>query len=76
LPVAQGFAGCQCFCGRLGGRTIAISWLGKEGAARDKRPGKNSHAEQTLGKLAILVGGFHQLTPLKSASTCVAVEEL
>jgi hypothetical protein len=34
------------------------------------------HAEQLPGKSAMCVGDFHQVTPLKSASTCVAVDEL
>jgi hypothetical protein len=76
LPAAQGFAGRQCFCGRFGWRTIAISWLGNEGAARGKRPRKNGYAKKAAGKSTILLGGFHQVTPLKSASTCVAVGEL
>jgi hypothetical protein len=76
LPAAQGLARRQCLCGWLGRHPIAICWLGKDGAACGKYPGKNGDAKKAAGKSTILVGGFHQVTPLKSASTCVAVDEL
>jgi hypothetical protein len=76
LPAAQGFACRQCFCGWLGGRTIASSWLGKKGTACRKRSRKEGHVEQLPGNGAIGVGGFHSITPLKSASTFAAVDEL
>jgi len=55
---------------------MAIDGLGGKCAARRQRARKQRHAEPTAGERAIGVGGFHQVTPLNSASNCVAVDEL